>query len=135
MGARHHSELHAWQLSSMLRDEVLELAAMPAVSRHLKYCDQITDAASSAPRNIAEGFGRYTHREFARFLSIAIGSLAELQTLLDEAHARQLLDDPRYARLHALSVRAWKATAALKNSLGRRPPPKPRRPTTRKIER
>jgi four helix bundle protein len=116
----------------MLRDDVMELIAIPAVSRHVKFCDQISDAASSVPRNIAEGFGRYTHREFARFLAIAIGSLGELQTLLDEAHARSLLDDAGFAKLHALSVRAWKATVGLKNSLGRRPPPKPRVPAIRR---
>ena len=32
----------------------------------------------SAPRNIAEGFGRYRHKEFAQFVRIAKGSMAEV---------------------------------------------------------
>ncbi len=36
------------------------------------------DAAGSVCRNIAEGFGRYRHKEFANYLIIARGSLFEL---------------------------------------------------------
>ena len=36
------------------------------------------DAARSAPRNIAEGFARYKHKEFAQFVRIANGALAEV---------------------------------------------------------
>jgi len=125
MGARHHSELVAWQLSCALRDEIIEIAAAPECARHARFCDQITEAASSVPRNIAEGFGRYSHAEFARFLGIALGSLGELQTLLDEALVRRFVSEARFAKLHAMSVRAAKATTALKRSLGRRSPPHP----------
>jgi four helix bundle protein len=45
---------------------------------------QLADAAASAPRNIAEGFGRYYHPDFARFARIAKASEEEvLNHLLD----------------------------------------------------
>jgi four helix bundle protein len=44
--------------------------------------NQITRAATSVPANIAEGAMRSSPRDFANFLSIAIGSAAELHALL-----------------------------------------------------
>jgi four helix bundle protein len=44
---------------------------------------QLRRAALSIPTNIAEGFGRRAPRELRHFLSIAEGSLRELQTLLE----------------------------------------------------
>jgi four helix bundle protein len=43
---------------------------------------QIMRAASSVPANIAEGAMRSSPRDFGNFLSIAIGSAAELHALL-----------------------------------------------------
>jgi len=43
---------------------------------------QITRAASSVPCNIAEGWCRATPRDKAHFMTIAHGSLAELETLI-----------------------------------------------------
>jgi four helix bundle protein len=81
--ARTHRELIAWQVSLQLVTEVYRLAAqLPAVERY-GIATQIRRAALSIPLNIAEGFGRRTRREFARFLAIAEGSLREVQTLVE----------------------------------------------------
>jgi len=44
--------------------------------------NQIRRAAVSIPANIAEGQGRNSTQEFRQFLSISLGSLAELETQL-----------------------------------------------------
>jgi four helix bundle protein len=135
MGARHHSELVAWQLASSLRDQVLEILAMPAAERHRRFSEELGDAASSIPRNIAEGFARYTHPDFARFLDFALGSLGEAQTLLNEAIGRRLLGRTRHDELMALSFRVKQTTTRLKQSLSNRKPSKRPRPNASRRQR
>ncbi len=57
-------------------------ARLPPVERY-GLASQLRRAAVSIPANIAEGFGRRGAGEMRHFLSIAEGSLRELQTLLD----------------------------------------------------
>ena len=44
---------------------------------------QIRRAALSVPSNIAEGHGRSSDADFARFLYMSLGSIKELETLLE----------------------------------------------------
>ena len=62
---------------------------------------QARRAAVSIPANIAEGCGRSSEREFARFLGIALGSASELQYHLLLAHDLRLLDDHVHQQLNS----------------------------------
>jgi four helix bundle protein len=55
--------------------------AWPRVER-FGLVSQTRRAAISVPANIAEGAGRGTNADFARFVRISIGSICELETLL-----------------------------------------------------
>src|SRR3989338_3212105 len=54
---------------------------------------QMQRAAVSIPSNIAEGKERQSDRDFARFIAIALGSLAELETQLLIAQRLGYLDE------------------------------------------
>ena len=69
----------AWQLARELKLLAYELTSRPAVAKDFKFRDQLNDAARSAPRNIAEGFARFRHKEFAQFARIAKGSEGEVR--------------------------------------------------------
>ena len=77
-GIWRFEDLVAWQLAVQLQVIADRHCENPKIKRDLKFREQLSDSAASAPRNIAEGFGRYYHREFARFARIAKGSEGEV---------------------------------------------------------
>jgi four helix bundle protein len=88
---RTHRELLIWQRGIALTDCIEALARkLPSVER-FTLADQMIRAVRSIPTNIAEGHGRYTTGEFRRFLTIAHGSLSELDTHLEIAFRRGYL--------------------------------------------
>ena len=75
-----HYQLQAWQVSMRLVKLVYIWSRNFPVEEKYGLQSQIRRAAVSVPSNIAEGAGRSGSREFAHFLSIANGSLSELET-------------------------------------------------------
>src|SRR5262245_51093850 len=108
--ANKFEDLICWQLSSELKREVLALTAKPPASRDFEFCDQIRNSPRSAPRNIAEAFGRYYPSESHPFYQIALGSLNETLNHLIDAQDNKWLDDDEFLRLKRLNLRAIKAT-------------------------
>jgi len=75
-------DLILWQKSIDLVTEVYRNTSKFPREEIFALTSQIRRCAVSIPSNIAEGEGRKGAPEFARFLRIAQGSLAELQTQL-----------------------------------------------------
>lgn len=63
-----------------LVEEIYKLTASFPIEEKFGMVSQMTRAAVSIPSNIAEGAGRNSDKDFAHFISIAIGSLYELNT-------------------------------------------------------
>ena len=82
MAWKHYSELIVWQKSMDLVEEIYQLIKKLPRTEEYALSSQIRRAAISIPSNIAEGSGRKTEKEFYYFLSVARGSLMELETQL-----------------------------------------------------
>jgi four helix bundle protein len=80
MGSQSYRDLMVWKKSIELCVHVYELCAYFPKHELYGIADQIKRASVSVPSNIAEGQARESSKEFLRFLSIANGSLAELDT-------------------------------------------------------
>ncbi len=63
---------------------------------------QMSRAAVSIPSNIAEGFGRYSPVEFARFLRMSLGSLFEIQTQLEIVNRLEYVSKDKFEELDSL---------------------------------
>jgi four helix bundle protein len=82
---RGHRNLKVWQQAMELVTAIYTLTAtFPAVEK-FGLTSQMQRAAVSVPANIAEGFARSGSKELLHFLSIAAGSLSELDTLIELA--------------------------------------------------
>jgi four helix bundle protein len=134
MGARHFAELRCWQLANELKREVYAFTAIEPARRDRDFCDDIRASARSAPANIAEGFGRHTHPEFARFLSIAHASLVETENHLGDALDCKYLSPSEWQRLTNLAKEAQRATAGLRTYLRATRMPKRRRSPVHGLE-
>ena len=80
-----YKELIVWQKAMVLVELVYRHIRIFPSEERFRLCDQLSRAAVSVPSNIAEGYGRGTQAEYARFLSVARGSLYEVETQLELA--------------------------------------------------
>ena len=80
MPVKHYRELIAWQLAMELVVSTYQATeAVPDTERY-GLVAQMWRAAVSVPSNIAEGQARRSTADFIRYLLMAHGSLAELET-------------------------------------------------------
>lgn len=77
---RKHHDLKAWQEAMALVKAVYHSTTEFPQSEVYGLTSQMRRAAVSVPSNIAEGAARSGDKEFFKFLSIARGSLSELET-------------------------------------------------------
>lgn len=80
MGVKSYRELIAWQKAMDLVETVYKVTASFPREEVYGLTAQVPRSAVSIPSNIAEGQGRTSTRDFLNFLSIARGSLCEMET-------------------------------------------------------
>ena len=73
----------------------------------------------SIPTNIAEGCGKYTDADFARFLQIAMGSASETEYQLILAHDLGFLNKEQYNTLNTDVTEVKRMLASLLKTMPR----------------
>lgn len=121
--ARSHEDLIVWQLAHQLKLDVYALIRTGSITRDRELADQLRRSAAAGPRLIAEGFGRYYPREFARYLRIANGEFKETYDALTDGHDRRHFTREDISPLQRLSKRASKAATSLIKYLQTARPP------------
>ncbi|HMJ07573.1 MAG TPA: four helix bundle protein [Pyrinomonadaceae bacterium] len=81
-GTGNYKDLIVWQKSIALVKGIYKLSSAFPSEERFGLVSQIRRAAVSVPSNIAEGQARRTTGDYVRFVSMAEGSLAEVETQL-----------------------------------------------------
>ena len=116
-GVRRYHDLIAWQLANAFKREVYRLLdAKRSVLTSWKLREQLADAAGGIPKDISEGFVRFSPAQFVRFLDYALASLVEAEDWLRDAVERKFLSAAEAQEGLTLAKRCWKASLELKHS-------------------
>ena len=117
MIARRYEELFAWQLGDKFKQEVFRIVqSSPEAERNFKYRDQILEAASGVPKDIAEGFVRKSPGYMVQFLDFALGSLAEAQERLKDGIQLSYFPASDCSLAFRYAMRCQQASLRLKQS-------------------
>jgi four helix bundle protein len=110
--AKRLEELQVWLLACELRDAVARAVAAGSGNRDFDFREQILRSSRSAPSNVAEGYGYFKPRQFARHLRIARGSLMETKSHIYSGKGTHFSDEETGALL-SLTNRTIAATSRL----------------------
>jgi four helix bundle protein len=114
---RNFRDLLVWQQAIELVEQVYVLTAKFPKEEMYGLTSQLRRAAISVPSNIAEGHTRDSLKEYLQFLSIALASLAEVQTQLYLSKRLNLATPDSIAPIEDLADKTLKMLRNLQRSL------------------
>lgn len=112
-----YRDLEVWQKGRDLVVRIYRLTQVLPNTEKFGLISQLQRAAVSVPANIAEGWSRGHTKEYMRFLSIARGSLAEVETYLLLCIDLQYIEEARLTELLAATDQLGRMLNALQRSL------------------
>jgi four helix bundle protein len=110
-------DIQVWQKARQLTKQVYEASSNGRFAQDYGLRNQIQRASVSIMANIAEGFGRRSDKEFANFLNMAHGSVAEVQSHLYVALDLTYITQATFNTLNALLDEVSRMTLALAQHL------------------
>jgi|SRR5271165_36609 len=116
MTVKQYGDLVAWQKAMDLVEEVYMITKGFPKEEIYGLSSQLRRAAVSIPSNIAEGQSRGS-REFVRYLSVAHGSLSEVETQMAIAKRLGFIDEEQLAKFKALASETGRLIQGLSKSI------------------
>ncbi len=110
---RDFKQLKVWEKSHQLTLLIYQITKSYPKDELFGLTSQTKRACSSIPANIAEGCGKRTEADFARYLQISFGSACELEYHLFLAHDLKIISPNNYQKLENLLVEVKKMLASL----------------------
>jgi four helix bundle protein len=117
---RDYTELVAWQKAMDFVEAVYQASKTFPKDELFGLTSQVRRAAVSIPSNIAEGQSRRSSREFLQFLSIARGSLSEVETQLVISKRLNYLSREQLTDLQHKSAELGRVINGLTNAIQKR---------------
>ena len=118
MQIKTYKDLIVWQKAMYLAEQTYKLTKGFPKEETYGLTSQLRRAVVSVPSNIAEGQARQSTAEFKNFLSIAQGSLAEVETQLLLAIRFEYLTQQQAATALSLREEISKMLSSLRSKLG-----------------
>ena len=114
---KRYEDLNAWQRAYEVALEVDRLTNESSFDKKWALKDQMLRSSLSISSNIAEGFGRKSKKDFARFLLIAMGSTEELRSQIRFARDTGLIKDSDFNSVHDKLLEIGKMITGLRKYL------------------
>lgn len=94
-----YRELKIWKMAMDLVEKIYRITKTFPDDERFGLTSQMRRAAASIPANIAEGYGRFHRGEYLHHLSIARGSLCELETFILISKKLQFINEESPAKV------------------------------------
>lgn len=112
-----YRDLVAWQKAMDLVLDVYAMTQRLPQTEKYALASQLRRAAVSIPSALAEGHARASTKEFSRYVSIAMGSLAEMETQIDICLRLDLIVESNVKKLLEACAEEGRVLHGLKKSL------------------
>jgi len=117
---RGYEDLKVWQQAMELVEMIYIATENFPKKEQYRLVDQLCRAVVSVPSNIAEGSMRHTTKEYIRFVGIAQGSLAEVETQIMISKKLNYLEESYYLQIMNVASEVGKMLNGLNYSLSRK---------------
>ena len=112
-------KLEVWSFAIEYADCMYDVTRRFPDSERYGLISQMRRSAVSVSANVAEGSGRKSKADFARFLSIGYGSLMESVSEAHVAHRQQFLDEDDFSDVYQRAKQLSRMLSGLRASLER----------------